>query len=120
MLQEKLLDSVKILSVDYDSLFSALKKISHKIKTNRKDISKLLLFGSFFYGDYTPESDIDILIIVKNSTKNFIERGDEFAPYFKGIPFDVNLLVYTEEEIKKMLREGNGFIKGVLENSREI
>ncbi len=120
MLQEKLLDSVKILSVDYDSLLSALEKISCKIKITRGDVSKILLFGSFATLNYTPESDVDILIILKDSRKNFIERSDEFIPYFREIPFDVNILVYTEEEIKEMQNEENEFIKEVLRNGKEM
>lgn len=120
MLQEKFLDSVKILSVDYDSLLASLGEISQEIKNNKCSVSKILLFGSFYTGEYTPESDIDILIVVKDSGENFIKRGDEFLPYFKAIPFDVNLLVYTEEEIGKMVKEENGFIKEVLKNSIEI
>ncbi len=60
------------------------------------------------------------LFYIKESRKHFIERSDDYIPYFKGIPFDVNILVYTEDEIKVMLKEGNQFIKEILADSMEI
>ena len=53
ILQEKSLDYVKILSVDYDALIKALKKISHEIKKRYSHILKVLLFGSFSI-NFTP------------------------------------------------------------------
>ena len=120
MLQVQSLDSVKILSVDYNALIKGLKKACHKIKINHPETLKLLLFGSFSKGDYTPESDIDILIIVRQTDIPFLERRDMFLDFFKDIPFDLNILVYTEAELKKMLGEGNPFIQRVMKETREL
>jgi len=79
-----------------------------------------MLFGSFHRLNYTPESDVDILIVVDRSDDNFLERKDRYAVCFDEIPFDVNLLIYTQDEIKKMLANGNLFIKDVLTSSREL
>jgi hypothetical protein len=40
--------------------------------------------------------------------------------YFTDVPFDLNIIVYTEAEIEKMLGEGNGFIKNVLKEAGEL
>ncbi|MGB9768863.1 nucleotidyltransferase domain-containing protein [Dictyoglomus turgidum] len=120
MLHEKLLGSVKILSVDYDALINKLKEISFFIKEKNSKVIKIMLFGSFARGDYTPESDVDIMIIVKNSEKPFLFRADEFLDYFKEIPFDVNIIVYTKDEIEKMEKDNNIFIKEVLSYAVEL
>ena len=65
MLQEKYLDSVKILSVDYTALLESIKEICNKIKHENKNVLKTILFGSFHKENYTPESDLDMMIIIE-------------------------------------------------------
>lgn len=113
MLQREYLNGVEILSVDYKRLMKELKNISGKIKKDKSEVSKIILFGSFAKGNFTPYSDIDIAIIVKNSNKNFIQRQDDFIDYFNSLGFDVNLIVYTEEEYKKMKTSSVNFIKQI-------
>jgi len=47
-----------------------------------------------------------------------LERQDDFLDYFRGIPFDINLIVYTKEEFNKMLVDSNNFVleieKGII------
>jgi predicted nucleotidyltransferase len=78
------------------------------------------LFGSFQNRNYTPDSDIDILVVVAHDNHDFLERRDQFINYFKDIPFDVNIIVYTENEINKMLEKGNLFLKNILAEAREL
>jgi len=116
----KYLDSVKILSVDYATLLKSLKNACAKIKKEYVDVKKILLFGSFSNRNYTPESDVDILVIVNQSDTPFLQRRDSFTDFFTDIPFDVNILVYTEDEINQMLKKGNLFIKGVISEAMEL
>ena len=117
ILQKKYLDSVKITSVNYDELIGALKRISGKIREQYSFVAKIFLFGSFYKRNFTPESDLDILIIVKHTDIPFLERRDLFLDFFKDIPFDLNILVYSEKETKKMLKEGNLFIENIMKES---
>ncbi|MGB9857738.1 MAG: hypothetical protein ACPLKX_06330 [Dictyoglomaceae bacterium] len=59
------------------------------------------------------------MIVVENTEKPFILRADEFWDYFKEIPLDVNIVVYTKEEIKKMERNNN-FIREILSYAVEL
>ena len=120
MLREKLSGSVRIFSVDYDALTKSLKETANRIRSNRPDVKRVLLFGSFAKGNYVPESDIDILIEVKDSPVPFLERRDAFVDYFTGLPFDLNILVYTEKELKKMLEEKNAFILAAIDGAVEL
>lgn len=107
MLQRQYLDGVRILSVDENSLRESLKKISVRIKAEHPEVNEIILFGSFSKKDYTPYSDIDIAIIVDKTDKRFIERPDDYIDYFIDIPFDTNLVVYSREEIDRMVMSGN-------------
>jgi len=120
MLREKLSGSVRIFSVDYEALLKSLKERASRIKQDRLDVKRVLLFGSFAKGNYVPESDLDILIEVKDSPVPFLERRDAFVDYFTGLPFDLNILVYTEREMEKMLEEKNAFIMAATEGAVEL
>ncbi len=109
MLQSQYLDGVKILSVDENSLRESLKKIADKIKAEHPKVKEIILFGSFSKRDFTPYSDMDLAIIVDKTDKKFIERSDDYLDYFTGFPFDANLVVYTSEEIDRMVRSGSSF-----------
>ncbi|MFH8039025.1 MAG: nucleotidyltransferase domain-containing protein [Candidatus Aenigmatarchaeota archaeon] len=113
MLQRKYLNGVEILSVEIDKLKTNLKEIAKKIKTDNSLVSKIILFGSFSKNNYTPYSDIDIAIILKYTNKKFLERQDEFIEYFKPLPFDVNLVVYTEDEFTRMSHDRNSLISEI-------
>jgi predicted nucleotidyltransferase len=120
ILQEKSLNGVVILSVNYDELIQTLKEISARIKDKFDFVLKIYLFGSFAKGKYTPESDLDILIVLSRCDLPFIERRDLFVDFFKEIPFDLNIFAYTEDEIGEMIAQKNLFITEVLEEAVEI
>jgi predicted nucleotidyltransferase len=109
-----------ILSVNYDELIQTLKEISARIKDKFDFVLKIYLFGSFAKGNYTPESDLDILIVLSRCDLPFIERRDLFVDFFKEIPFDLNIFAYTEDEIGEMIAQKNLFITEVLEETVEI
>jgi len=106
--------------VNYNELMEKLKKISSEIKYKVPAVRKIFLFGSFAKGNYTPESDVDILVILDKCEVPFIERRDIFVDFFDDVPFDLNIFVYTYDEIKKMFEEGNFFIRNVLSEAIEI
>lgn len=114
MLVKKYLNGVRIYSINEERLMEKLKKIFKKIKKDKPEVKNIIVFGSFIKGNYTPFSDIDIAIILKESKKNFLERQDDFIDYFVNLPMDTNLLIYTEEEFKKLIEENNFFVKEIL------
>ena len=120
MLQTKSFDSVKISFVNHDQLIDALEQISRRIKKDNQSVQRIFLFGSFRKGNYTPGSDVDILITLTDTSIRFLERRDQFIDYFESIPLDVNLTVYTEEEITKMIEKNNFFIRNVMSDAREL
>lgn len=120
MLYERFLNSVKITSIDREKLDDALSTIVRNLKQQHPEIRRVFLFGSFARGDYTPESDIDILIVCAHLEVPFLLRSGIFIEFFRPLPFDVNLLVYTEEEIRRMEEERNPFILAVFSEAKEI
>jgi len=119
MLHEKSLGSVKITSVDYEKLIKHLQEAAERIKKDNTVVKSVILFGSFARGNYTPFSDIDILVEVEQSDKPFLERRDEFVDYFE-VPFDVNILVYTSEELDRLTAQNNLFLDNVFKQAKTL
>ena len=77
---------------------------------------KVILFGSYAYGEPTEDSDIDLLII-KNTDKRPIDRWIEVKRLLRDITRTVPIapLVYTEKEIEQRMAIKDFFIEEILE-----
>ena len=79
---------------------------------------KVILFGSFARGDDHGLSDVDLLI-VKETDRPFVERiGEVLALCDTVLPIEP--LVYTPEELARMIEEGNPFIEQVLREGKVV
>ncbi|BDR91971.1 nucleotidyltransferase domain-containing protein [Vulcanisaeta souniana] len=69
-------------------------------------INSAVLFGSRARDDWLINSDIDLLIIILNSEKSFLERVREFTTCWNlGIALEV--FPYTIDEIKRLMNKGS-------------
>ncbi len=75
---------------------------------------KIILFGSYAYGNPSEDSDLDLLII-KDSKLPRYKRGREVRRYLRGLKVAVDLLVYTDEEVQKWKDVKPAFITTVTE-----
>ncbi len=82
---------------------------------------KIILFGSFAYGQPSPDSDIDMLII-KETQDEPRDRRIRLRKlvYEKNIEHPFSPLVYTKEEIKQRLEMGDFFIKEIMEKGKVL
>ena len=76
---------------------------------------KIILFGSYAYGNPTKDSDIDLLIL-KNTDKR---RADRFVEvkriiYNPDLKIPISPLVYTPEELEERLKIGDDFVKEIV------
>lgn len=74
--------------------------------------SKVWLFGSFAYGAPTPDSDVDLLIVMETSLRN-VQQAVEIRKAV-DFPFPVDLLVRTPQQIAARLALGDVFFREVL------
>ncbi len=61
---------------------------------------------------YGPASDVDLLIILRKSSKRFLDRIPDYLPDNLSVACDC--FPYTNKEIEKMKRDGNAWIRHVL------
>jgi predicted nucleotidyltransferase len=77
---------------------------------------KVILFGSYAYGDPRPDSDIDLLII-KETDERFIDRWVAVRRLLSdpGRTIPLETLVLTPQELSDRLAIGDQFLAEVME-----
>ncbi len=104
-------DSVKIISLDRNSLLARLRATAARIRAEHPEVTEVRLFGSVARGDQTGTSDVDILILLAGTADpDSLDRILAFLPYF-DLDRGADLLVLTEEELQARLHDGNAFVK---------
>ncbi|MBI5740628.1 MAG: nucleotidyltransferase domain-containing protein [Nitrospirae bacterium] len=81
------------------------------------EINKIILFGSHARGNYTKDSDIDIVVISRNfSGKDTFERakmlGDTEWRLIKKYLFPFDIVTMSPEEFKKGVSSVSRFARG--------
>ena len=79
---------------------------------------KIYLFGSHAWGIPTPDSDIDLLVIVKDSEQPAYRRSREAYRSLRGIREPFEVLVRTVAEVEKSKSVASSLVKKVLEQGR--
>jgi predicted nucleotidyltransferase len=106
-------DSVKKKSVPKDNVITELKRWARKITIKKPEIKKMGYFGSYARGDYTPASDLDILVIINKSDKVFFKRADDYV--VDDISVGCELFVFSECEINERVKQyKHGWIDTIL------
>lgn len=100
VIQKRSYGSVKVFWLDKNLLMKRLQQAARRIRATNANVEKVILFGSLAEDKATAFSDADILIVVKDSMKRFIDRSIDFVPYFQNIGVEVDLFVYTRKEIE--------------------
>jgi len=82
---------------------------------------KVILFGSYAYGEPRPDSDIDLLII-KETPERFIDRWVTVRRLLsdpkRTIPLET--ITLTPQEVSKRLKIGDQFLAEILEKGEVL
>jgi len=77
---------------------------------------KVILFGSYAYGQPTDDSDVDLLVVMSH-TESDIKKASEIRMTLPvTIPIDV--LVRSPKKIQERLRMGDFFIREIMEKGK--
>jgi predicted nucleotidyltransferase len=89
-----------------------VRQFAAELKSARPEVEKVGLFGSYATDMYGPASDVDLLIILQQSRKRFLDRIPDLIPDNVSVGCDV--FPYTAEEIENMKRDDNPWLRHVL------
>lgn len=91
------------------------------------DPDKIILFGSYAYGEPNEESDIDLYIVTKDEylPKNWREKSDLVVLYSQRladmyIHFPLDIIVHTKKMHQKFVESKSSFSKTILQQGKVI
>jgi len=95
-----------------------IKEITQKIVKEFKP-EKIILFGSYAWGEPSEDSDVDLLIVMNTGKQSraFLQRRIRSFLFPAGMPLDV--LVYGREELEEKVNKGrNLFLEDIICHGR--
>lgn len=116
-MREAYSNSAAVRFVDRDWLLSELARAAAEAKASHPEIVKVLLFGSLARGDWTADSDADLIVVVRKEFADLFERS-RYQIYCKSIPTDT--LVYSEREYEELSRDPESFLAQALSSGLEL
>lgn len=93
-------------------------EITNKIKTEFHP-QKIILFGSYAWGEPTEDSDIDLFVIMKSKLRRD-ERAVQISDLFPYRRFPLDVIVYIPKELEISLKKGNPFTKEILSKGKVL
>ena len=111
-MQNPFLISAKPRFVDREAILTLARETARRIGTEHPQVLRILLFGSFAREDYGTRSDLDLLVILKESEKSVPERIADLLKYAPAYPTDIFPL--TVAEVESRLEAGDPFLQRAL------
>lgn len=85
----------------------------------RFDPDRIILFGSYATGDPTPDSDLDLLVVMSSSLPRH-KRALPIRMLFRPSPCPMDILVYTPEEVGYWMGTVNHIITHAVQSGRVL
>ena len=101
IIQKSSYNSVQVFWLNRTLLRERLLECVKDLVAKKAEVQKVVLFGSVAEYRETASSDVDILLVVKQSRERFIDRFIEFSDFFQGLERGVDIFVYTQKEIER-------------------
>lgn len=77
---------------------------------------KVILFGSYAYGQPTADSDVDLLVVMAHTESDIIKASEIRMTLPVTIPIDV--IVRSPKKIQERLLMGDFFIREIMEKGK--
>lgn len=97
--------------------FSQIQEFSRVIARQFQP-EKIILFGSYAYGEPTSDSDVDLLVVMPFDGRS-VHKEIEIRQAIRA-PFALDLLVRSSQQIQQRLDMGDFFIRDIVEKGRVI
>jgi predicted nucleotidyltransferase len=105
---------VGFAAVSVELLEEIVRRIVHGVQPE-----KIILFGSYAFGNPTPDSDLDLLVIV-NTEDRPPERTLAVSRLLRPRPFPMDILVRTPQEVAIELEKEGDFMQEVISQGMVI
>ncbi|MBI5789602.1 MAG: nucleotidyltransferase domain-containing protein [Candidatus Schekmanbacteria bacterium] len=95
-----------------------LSEIVSRLKTGFKPL-RIILFGSYAYGQPNQDSDLDLLVVV-NTPERGIKRYSLVSKLLEPRKIPIDIIVKSPDELSEQLTGFNPFLKEILEKGRVL
>ena len=92
--------SVIIKSIDREAIANAVQEYAIELRRRYAEIERVIWFGSWITGLPSPGSDVDICLVVTDSSKPRHIRSLDYLPF--GFPVGLDVHVYTWAEFERL------------------
>jgi len=89
------------------------RRIAHEFRPQR-----IVLFGSYASGRPTPDSDVDLLVVVPHEGRS-VEKSVEIRMKLRPA-FPLDLLVRTPEKVRQRIAMGDAFLRDIMQNGKVL
>ncbi len=103
--------------IDREQVIRDLRQAVADAKARYPEIIKVYLFGSLVQGNWTADSDADLMIVVRKSFSCFSDSVP-YQIYSDSIPTDS--LVYSEVDFEKMASDPESLVAQNLATAQEL
>jgi tRNA nucleotidyltransferase (CCA-adding enzyme) len=107
-MQNKSWSGAEVRFLDYDQILRDLRQAVRGAKAAHPEIVKVLLFGSLAQGEWTADSDADLIVVVGREFPDFLSNRTSYQVFTRSIPTDS--LVYSETEFLKLSCDPQSFL----------
>jgi predicted nucleotidyltransferase len=80
---------------------------------------RVILFGSYAYGEPTPDSDVDLFIVMETEERSS-RRRRAVSRSFRERPFPMDIVVYTPAEVERSRECVDPFMHEVLNEGKVL
>ena len=94
--------------VDHGEILRDLRRAVAEAKTAHPEIVRVLLFGSLVRGNWTADSDADLMVVVEKDFPDFLTSRTAYQIFAKSISTDS--LVYSTGEFEKLRTDASSFL----------
>lgn len=107
-------NSTRFKRVTRKQIDAVVRKIAEEFKPDQ-----VILFGSYAYGKPTVDSDVDLLVVME-STEPRARRGVKILYRLLDIPFPIDVLVRTPQEIQNRLSMQDYFMREIVQQGHVL
>ncbi|MBI3948157.1 MAG: nucleotidyltransferase domain-containing protein [Armatimonadetes bacterium] len=81
---------------------------------------RIILFGSYAYGEAMRDSDLDLMVIVAESDEPPVRRDQRAHACLSGVGVPVDVLVYTRDEMARGVTVRTSLARTVVDRGRVL
>jgi predicted nucleotidyltransferase len=96
----------------------AIRSVARRI-SDRFQPEKIILFGSYAYGEPKPESDVDLLVVMDTPLRARQQRL-EISRALSPRPFPLDIVIRTPQQVQERLAMGDPFLREITSRGKVL